>query len=278
MKPTAICEGFIADTRNQGQIVDFELAERNTRAVICEQSVEEEQASRLVDSFKTVSAISPSISSRLLSALTNNQNSEDPLFFGWATTEDDCSYARLGTNCDPVCVHCDRKHICMHCASNPSSAEPSVDPPCPLRIPGCRCSSTVMGPSISEYYCNAGDRFIGAYMQGAGDEEFLEADIEGERFEEDIEEEGVIEAKTMDNGLVEKSGSETLFRETEGGELLDDKGKGEDFVEHETQGLYSPQSRKSSLWSQAFLIRPASELRDLSRELKPPGTCYMTRI
>lgn len=277
MKPTAIFKGLIADTRKQGQIVDYELAERDTRAVACEQSIEEELASRLVDSFKLVSAISPSISLRLFSALTNKQNSEDPCFFAWPTIEEDCSYARLGAKCDPVCVYCDRKHICMHFALNPSSAEPSVDPPCPLRIPGCRCS-TGAGPSIPEYYCNAGDRFIGAYVPGAGNEEFLEAEIEGERFEEDIEEECVIEAETKDNGLVEKRGNEKLFRETEGGEPLDDGNKGEDFVEHETQGLYSPQSRKSSLWSQAFLTHTAFELRDLSRELKPPGTYFMTRI
>lgn len=54
MKPTAVFKGMIADTRQQGQIIDYELAERNTRAVICEQSVEEEQASGLVDNFMTV--------------------------------------------------------------------------------------------------------------------------------------------------------------------------------------------------------------------------------
>ena len=51
MEPTAIFEGMIAD------MIDYELAERNTQAVVREQSVEEEQASRLVDGFQPVCGI-----------------------------------------------------------------------------------------------------------------------------------------------------------------------------------------------------------------------------
>lgn len=221
MKPTAVFKGMIADTRQQGQIIDYKLAERNTRAVICEQSVEEEQASGLVDNFMT--------------------NAEDPLFVGWPIVEEDCPYARLGTKCDPFCVYCDMKHVCMHCALYPSSAESSVDPPCPLRIPGCRCS-TGAGPSIREYYCNAGDRFMGAYVQGAGEEEYLEAEIEDEEcFEEKTKERDVIEEENQDSEFVEESGNERLFKEIGGGGPLEEN-KGEEFAEDETQRLYSPQS------------------------------------
>ena len=51
MKPSAILRGMIDDMRKQGKPIDYELAERNTRAVLCEQLIEEEQASRLVDGF-----------------------------------------------------------------------------------------------------------------------------------------------------------------------------------------------------------------------------------
>lgn len=54
MKPTAIFRGMIDDMRKQGITIDYELAERNTRAVLREQSIEEKQASRLVDGFQPV--------------------------------------------------------------------------------------------------------------------------------------------------------------------------------------------------------------------------------
>ena len=47
MKPTAIFTGTIADMRQQGQNIDYELAERTTRAMVRKHSVEEEQTSRL---------------------------------------------------------------------------------------------------------------------------------------------------------------------------------------------------------------------------------------
>lgn len=58
MKPTAIFNGMIADMREQGHTIDYELAERNTRAALRDQSVEEEEASRLVDGFQPVCVIS----------------------------------------------------------------------------------------------------------------------------------------------------------------------------------------------------------------------------
>lgn len=233
--------------RERGQTTDYELAERNTRAAIREQSCGEEQASRLVESFKTV---------------CDKQNAEDPFSVGWPIIEDACPYAGLGTKCDPVCAYCDMKHVCMYCPVKPRPAESGVDPPCPLRIPGCRCS-TGLGPSILEYYCNAGNRFMGACVQGAGDEEFLEQEIADERFsEEETEEEDVTDGETEDDDLLEKSGNKTLFKEIGGEEPLDDEIEGEEFFEDESRRLYSPQSRESSFPSHV-LIRTGFELRGL---------------
>ena len=138
MKPTAICNGMIADMLEQGQTIDCELAERNTRAVLCAQSVEEEEASRLVDGFQPVYEIPLDIVSRSYSpALTKRQNADDIFFVGWPTMEEDCPNADFGTKCDPVCVYCDMEHVCMDCALKSGSTKASIDPPCPLRIPGC---------------------------------------------------------------------------------------------------------------------------------------------
>lgn len=70
MKPTAIFKGTIADMRQQGQHIDYELAEHNTRAILREQSVEEEQASRLFAGFQPVCGKSSNTVLRLSSLLT----------------------------------------------------------------------------------------------------------------------------------------------------------------------------------------------------------------
>lgn len=95
---------------------------------------------------------------------------------------------------------------------------------------------------------------MGAYVQGAGDEEYLEAEIEDEEcFEEKTKERDVIEEENQDSEFVEESGNERLFKEIGGGGPLEEN-KGEEFAEDETQRLYSPQSRKSSFPNQVFLI------------------------
>lgn len=54
MKPDSIYRGFIPDIRTQGQAIDYEKAERNRQAILGEQYVEEEQASRLIDGLHPV--------------------------------------------------------------------------------------------------------------------------------------------------------------------------------------------------------------------------------
>ena len=49
MRPTARLKGAITGVRKDGQTTDHELAELNTRAVLPEQSIEEDQASRLIN-------------------------------------------------------------------------------------------------------------------------------------------------------------------------------------------------------------------------------------
>ena len=61
MKPTAIFKGTIADMRQQGQNIDYELAEQKSRAILRDQSVEEEQASRLFAGFQPVCGKSSNI-------------------------------------------------------------------------------------------------------------------------------------------------------------------------------------------------------------------------
>ena len=275
MKPSTIFEGTIADMRKQGQTIDYELVERITRAVLRERSVEEERASRLVDGFKTVCAIFVNITLQILFNADKNKKAEDPFFVGWPITEEDCPYTGLGTKCNRVCFYCHMKHVCMHCALKPRSAEPSADPLCPLRIPGCRCS-TGAGPSIAEYYCNASDRFMGAYVQGARDEEFFRGEVENEEYFEETEGEDVIEDETEDDELLEESGNERLFGEIGGEEPLDDENEGEEIVDDEARRLYSPQS--SELFFRARSSQPDCILsRETSRRrLKTPGICFIT--
>lgn len=171
------------------------------------------------------------------------QNNEVTSFVGWPTTEDEYPYAGLGTKCDHVCVYCDLKHVCMHCAPDPRSVE-ARDPPCPLRIPGCRCS-TGAGPSTFEYYCNTGDPFMGAYVQGAEDEESFQEEIgDEEDFEGETGEEDVVENETDYDGLLEDDASERFLREVGGEKSPDDETAGEDFVESMGPPLFSP----PSLW------------------------------
>ena len=243
MKPTAIFKEMIADMRTQGQPIDYELAERNTRAAIREQSVEEEQASRLVDGFQPVCGIHLDIVLRPFFDAKREQNGEVTSLVGWQTTEDEYPYASLGTKCDHVCVYCDLKHVCMHCTPKPRSVEARIDPPCPLRIPGCRCS-TGGGASIFEYYCNTGDPFMGAYVQGAEDEEFFQEEIGDEEDFEETGEEDVIEKETDYDGLLEDGASGGFLREVGGEKPLDDETGGEDFVESMAPPLFSP----LSLW------------------------------
>ncbi len=177
------------------------------------------------------------------------QNNDVTSFVGWPTTEDEYPYAGLETKCDHVCVYCDLKHVCMHCTLDPRSVEARIDPPCPLRIPGCRCS-TGAGPSTFEYYCNTGDPFMGAYVQGAEDEEFFREEIgDEEDFEEETGKEDVLEKETDYDGLLEDDASERFLREVGGEKSLDDetddKTAGEDFVESMAPPLFfSP----PSLW------------------------------
>lgn len=156
--------------------------------------------------------------------------------------EEGCPYFELGTNCDTICVYCDMKHVCMYCALKPRSTEASIDPPCPMRIPGCRCSSD-SGLSIRDYYCDAGNPFMGACMQGARDEEFIEEEIEDEEcLEEEAGEDDVIEEEPEDDGLLEASGNKSLFKVIGGEEPLDDENEDEEFVKDDTRNFLSPQS------------------------------------
>ena len=166
------------------------------------------------------------------------QNNEVTSFVGWPTTEDEYPYAGFGTKCDHVCVYCDLRHVCMHCTLDPRSVEART--PCPLRIPGCRCS-TGAGSSTFEYYCNTGDPFMGAYVQGAEDEEFFQEEIGDE---EDFEEEDVVEKETDYDGLLEDDASERFPRDFGGEKSPDDETAGEDFVE----SMASPLFFSSSLW------------------------------
>lgn len=168
------------------------------------------------------------------------QNIEDIFFVGWPTTEEECPYAGLGTKCEPVCVCCDMKHVCMHCALQPRSAEVRIDPPCPLRIPGCQCS-TGAGPSVFDYYCNTGDPFMGAYVQGGRKENLLQEEIENEEYFEETREEDVVEEETDDDECLEDGGNEDFFEDRE---TFNDETGGDDIDENKTPPLFSP----VSLW------------------------------
>ena len=129
----------------------------------------------------------------------------------------------------------------MHCALKSRSAEASIDPPCPLRIPGCGCS-TGAGPSVLEYCRNTGDPFMSAYVQGAGDKEVFEEEIEDGEYSEEAGEEDFIEEETEDDGYVEDSGNEILFKDVGGEEPLDDENEGDELVDDGTLDLFTPQS------------------------------------
>lgn len=102
------------------------------------------------------------------------------------------------------------KHVCMHCALEPRSVEASIDLPCPKRIPRCTCS-TVVEPSILQYYCNIGNPFMGTGMQVVRDENCLE---------EENRDGDVIEEETRDDGIFEASRNESLSNVIGGEEPL----------------------------------------------------------
>ena len=194
------------------------------------------------------------------SLLTKGQNGEDLL---WPMIEEGCPYVGLGTKCDPICVYCDMKHVCMHCALKPRSVEASIDPPCPMRIPGCRCSSDA-GPSILEYYCHAGNPFMGACVQDARGEEFIEEEIEDEEcLEERTGEDDVIEEERGNDGLLEASRNKSLFNVIGGEEALDDENENEEFVKDDNRKFLSPQS----LWP----LSPVFWKGPVSRDLPSPS-------
>ena len=168
--------------------------------------------------------------------------------------EEGCPYVGLGTKCDPICVYCDMKHVCMHCALKPRSVEASIDPPCPMRIPGCRCSSSDAGSSILEYFRHAGNPFMGACMQDARDEE---------RLEEETGEDDIIEEETEDDGLLEASGNKSSFNVIGGEEALDDENENEEFFKDDTRNFLSPQS----LWP----LSPVFWKGPISRDLPSPS-------
>ena len=138
LKPNPMSNELISSTYKLGQTIAFELEERNTQAESREQSAEEEHASRLFEAFRPVRNIFLTYCFLIISALITKQGAEGVFFSGWPLNEDDCLSAGLGTKCDPFCVFCDKKDVCMQCALKPYSKEASFDPLCPLRIPGCR--------------------------------------------------------------------------------------------------------------------------------------------
>ncbi|CAD6589537.1 MAG: hypothetical protein ASARMPREDX12_004597 [Alectoria sarmentosa] len=83
---------------------------------------------------------------------------------------------------------------------------------------------------------------MGAYVQGARDEEFFRGEVENEEYFEETEGEDVIEDETEDDELLDESGNERLFGEIGGEEPFDDENEGEEIVDDEARRLYSPQS------------------------------------
>ena len=111
----------------------------------------------------------------------------------------------------------------MHCALKSRSEEVRIDPPCPLRIPGCRCP-TGAGPSISEYYCSTGDPFMGAYVLGEGEEKLLQEEIEDEEYFEETREEYVVDEETDDKDFLKEVGDrKPLNDETGSGDIDENK-------------------------------------------------------
>lgn len=179
--------------------------------------------------------------------LTEKQSAEDRLFVGWPLSEDQCHHAGLGTDCDPFGVDYDMKHNSAHCALENRSTGARIDPPCPLRIPWCRCS-TGAGP-VPEYYNNTSDPFMGAYMQNARDEEHLEGEFEDEEFiEEETGEEDAVEEETERNGVLEDNENERLTTDIQRERPLGDEDEGENSVEDKTRDLCSPQSLWPLFW------------------------------
>lgn len=80
MKPTAIFNGRIADMRQQGQNIDYERAEHETRNLLRERFVEEEQASRLNAGFQPVCRKSLNIDLQLFSS-ADKKNRQVKAFF-----------------------------------------------------------------------------------------------------------------------------------------------------------------------------------------------------
>ena len=108
--------------------------------------------------------------------------------------------------------------------------EASSDPPCPLRIPGCRCPTGV-GPS------NTGNPFMGACVQGTTDES-LPVDVIKDyvRFKEDTVEQEVIEGQIEnDDGLLNDSRNTILLKANQGEEYFRNGSKREEVPEDESQ-------------------------------------------
>lgn len=85
---------------------------------------------------------------------------------GWRLAADECAYTRLGMGTSSSSIYGDMQQLWSSfssCALKTHATEASSDPPCPLRVPGCRCLTGV-GPS------STGDPFMGAYVQGTADE------------------------------------------------------------------------------------------------------------
>ena len=244
MKPNVIFNGKTADMRKQGQAIDYEPAERNTQAVDHGQVVEGEQALRPKDGFRT----------------------------------EECLYAGIGIECDSVCIYCDMKHVCLCLYLKPCSVEASIEPPCPLRIPGCRCS-TGADPS---YNCKTNESFVGACRQGAGDEEILVEELEDKGyFEEKTGEEDVTEGQTEDDGLVKDGSNEDVFNFPRGGGSLEDEHEGEIIVEEGTRKIGnedSPWPLSATFWKgfvpageQGRLLQPPSSSKSITTKIQTFG-------
>ena len=138
LKRNSMSNKSISSVYKEGQTIGFELKERNAQAESREQSAAEEHASRLLKGLQPVGNIFLTHCFLIFSALITKQSAEDKFLSRWRLNEDDCLSAGLGTKCDPFCAYCDMKDVCIQCALKPCSMEASVDPLCPLRIPGCR--------------------------------------------------------------------------------------------------------------------------------------------
>ena len=153
---------------------------------------------------------------------------------GWPLAEEGCAYARLGMKSNPSSMDCNTKHISSAGVLKAHATEVSSDPPCPLGIPGCRCTTGV-GPSVS------GDLLTEACVQGTTDES-LPVDVIEDcvSFKEDTMEQEAIERQIEDDGgLLNNSKIRRLLEANEGEDHLRNDSKREEVPEDETQ-LPSP--------------------------------------